>query len=339
MVKKLGFILVLIVLLVSLWLPIKPFNSNQDQDNMNSSISISEGLVIAGIYRNGSTSESIEEGISAREELERFGIDEFIFIDGKRNATDYLKGVKSMIDEEVDGIILGQPFEDQLEEIYDLLKSADIPYVITNSAISHTQYNDNSPTIGVDDYAAGHMTGDWMANYTIKNGLIDNEVVGLIFISDRRLPNMQLRTQGQRNRFYEMIPYFDENNVFEIDFDGTIEDGLKMTTGVIVNTLDVSYWLILASSDEGAIGAVRSLEQLGMDSKAVVATIGGSLGANEFKKEYSALKGSGYYSSAKIGSEAAKVLSAAIHQENPEKETYFNTIIITHDNYLEYVTD
>ncbi len=112
------------------------------------------------------------------------------------------------------------------------------------------------------------------------------------------------------------------------------------TKGVFINTLDITYWLVMASSDEGAIGAVRSLEQLGMDSSASVTSIGGSLAVSEFKREYSALKSSGYYSPSRIGRESAKELHDIITgKEQAIEETFFNAVLITKDNYQEYVED
>lgn len=339
MKKRWMFIMILMILILSIWLPNLSTDDNTGAELQSPLVDVEDEIVVAGIYRNGSASQFIEEGINTADELESAGVTDFIFMDGKRNEALYLKSVEAMIDEEVDGIILSQPFEGQITIIDNLLRDAGIPYVITNGSADQENSMVSTSTVGIDDYAAGHMTGDWIANYTIKNGLIDAETVGLLYINQENLPNMTRRREGQRDRFNEMIPYFDMNNVYETDFNGTIDDGLKKTTGVVVNALDISYWVVLATSDEGAIGAVRALEQLGMDSKSVVTSIGGNLAVNEFRKEYSALKGAGYFASAKVGNEAAKVLLSMILDKGDIISTTFNTVIITRDNYLEYVED
>lgn len=342
MVKKIWFVLVFTCLIGSLLLTGIFFDDDAESGKL-SEVQSTNGLVVAGIYRNGSAVEFIEEGISTKEKLEEAGITDFIYMDCKRDPGLYMKSVMTMIEEDVDGMILSQPFTGQLREIDRLLEEADIPYVIADLSLEGDDdglsEEIEASTVNVDDYAAGHMTGDWMANYTIKNGLIDNETVGLLFLSQDNLANMMTRKDGQMNRFQEMIPYFDSSFIFESTFDGTVEDSLDKTTGIIVNTLNVSYWLVLATSDEGAIGAVRSLEQLGMDGKAAVVSIGGNLAVNEFKKEYSALKSSGYYASTLIGSQAADKLLEAMKGDKQTSSTSFNTVIITRDNYLEYVAD
>ncbi len=342
MSKKIWFVLVIVCLIGSLFLP-GLFFAGDAHKGISSEVQSKRGMVVAGIYRNGSAVEFIEEGISTKERLEQAGIVDFIYMDCRRDPGLYMKSVTTMIEEDVDGVILSQPFAGQLREIDRLLEEADIPYIIADLTLNDgddgLSKEIETSTVNVDDYAAGHMTGDWMANYTIKNGLIDNETVGLLYLSQDSLGNMMTRKEGQMNRFQEMIPYFDPNFVFEASFDGTVEDSLDKTTGIMVNALNISYWLVLATSDEGAIGAVRSLEQLGMDGKAAVVSIGGNLAVNEFKKEYSALKSSGYYASTKIGSEAADKLLKVMSGDKEASSTAFNTVIITRDNYLEYVVD
>jgi len=338
MAKKI-IILVLIAITIFLIVPVDIFDNDESDKafNMHSQM---EERVIAGIYRDGTASWFIDEGLSAKKELMEVGISEFIFIDGKRNAQDYIKGVQAMVDEKVDGIILCQPYAEQFSYIVNLLDNAGIFYVSTNGTMRDYFGNQYAPSVGVDDYALGHMTGDWMANYTIKNGLTDTEKVGLVFISNTDLPNSDKRKEGQMNRFLEMVPYFDQTRIYNVSFDGTMEDSMIKTTNIFVNKLNISYWLVMSTNDEGAIGAVRSLEQLGMDSKAAVISIGGTLAVGEFKKEYSALKASGYYSSARIGKESAKQLFAKMKGEELDSiETLFNAVIITKDNYQEVVED
>lgn len=337
-------IIIVLLIIICVFILVSNYSSDDEtttnSEDENSQFVTSDKTIIAGIYRDGSKSWFIDEGLSASIESKALGAFEYIFIDGNESKEDYLQGIDSIIDEEVDGVILCQPYEELSDEIAKRLEEVDIPFVSTNVSMNGKDGKLLAPVIGVDDYALGHMTGDWMANYTIKNGLVDNETVGLIFLKNSELPNMQLRLEGQYERFKEMVPYFDDKQSFFVEYNGGTEDGLNQTLKILYNNLEVTYWLVMTGNDEGAIGAVRALEQLGMDSKAAVVSIGGTLAINEFKKEYSALKASSYYSSSKIGREAAKELFDLI--ENPMKEydeTYFNAVIITKDNYQEFVED
>lgn len=342
MTKIQFFVLISIVIMFALVLFMNSTSNNLqlDSTSISDSVITSDKIIIAGIYRDGSKSVYINEGLSALNESKKLGAYEFIYIDGNNNEQDYMQGIDSIIDEEVDGVILCQPYESLSDEITDKLTKANIPFVSTNTPIKNIKGQLMAPIIGVDDYALGHMTGDWMANYTIKNGLIDVETVGLMLLVNNTLPNMESRKEGQINRFMEMIPYYDENKIYNVSYNGSTEDSLDKTLHILMNHLDITYWLVLATSDEGALGAVRGLEQLGMDSNASVVSIGGSVTLSEFKREYSALKASSYFSSSKIGIESARALYELINNNNTEyKETYFNAVIITKENYQEFVED
>ncbi len=199
--KRILIILALFIIVILTVTPEKTPDDSSEKPADSQTISDGEEYVVAGIYRNGSASWFIDEGLSAKAELERLGVSEFIYIDGKRNPEDYLLGVKGMIDEQVDGMILCQPYEENYDAIADMLVEADIPFVTTNTSMRDPNQNLYAPSIGVDDYALGHMTGDWMANYTIKNGLTDTENVGLLLLANGALVNMELRKQGQIDRF------------------------------------------------------------------------------------------------------------------------------------------
>lgn len=335
-------IIIIVLFIICLYILISDYskkpNSSLEPEESESGFITNDKVIIAGIYRDGSKSWFIDEGLSASIESKNQGAYEYIFIDSKKNKDDYIQGITSIIDDGVDGVILCQPYEELSDEIAAMLNEADIPFVSTNVSMISTSGNLLAPVIGVEDYALGHMTGDWMANYTIKNGLIDTQNVGLILLKNEELPNMQLRLDGQYKRFKEMVPYFDEQQSFFVDFNGGTEDGFNQTMKTLYSHLDITYWLVMAGNDEGAIGAVRALEQLGLDSNAAVVSIGGTLAINEFKKEYSALKAASYYSSSKIGTESAIVLFDLINE--PGKgftETNFNAVLITKDNYQEFV--
>ena len=86
----------------------------------------------------------------------------------------------------------------------------------------------------------------------------------------------------------------------------------------------VAKWLVMASNDEGGIGAVRALEQLGLDKSSAVISIGGYLAKEEFKKEYSALKAASYYSASKIGSVSGEsLMNKILYNEAIPKEQLF----------------
>ena len=311
-------------------------DNEQLQENTTGVLTQNNQVTIAGIYKDGSKGWFINEGLSAEEEVTRMGAEEFIYIDVKMDEDIYKQALASIIDEEVDGVIICIPDQSLSQMTMNILKEENIPVVATNDPIVGDRGQLLTPFVGVDDYALGDMTGDWMANYVIKNGLMLNEDVGVLILENNQQMNMKKRAVGQYERFIEMIPSFDENRIFRLDYNGETENAFNVAMDVFIEETNIKTWLVMTGNDEGAIGVVRSLEQLGLDQNASIVSIGGTLAIEEFNREYSALKASGYYSPEKIGKESAQVLMKYIlHQEPMPKQQLFNAEIITKNNYQE----
>ncbi len=295
-----------------------------------------EPIIIVGIYKDGSRGWFITEGLSAEKQAKELGAKSFIFIDAKMDNTTYLKALNAAVDEGADGVIICIVDQGMSEETVAFFKDYDIPVVATNDPIMDENGNHLTPFVGVDDYALGNMSGDWMANYAIKNGLSQQRDIGVLILENANVSQMEQRGLGQRDRFLEMIPDFNEEQLISLAYDGTIEDAFEKSMQLFGNHREVATWLVMTVNDEGAIGSVRALEQLGIDQNAAVVSIGGTLAIDEFRREYSALKAASYYSPEKIGAESVKILMDYIQNQKPmPKKQLFNAVIITKDNYQE----
>ena len=310
--------------------------NGQLEENTTEVLTQANQITIAGIYKDGSKGWFINEGLSAEKEATRLGAEEFIYIDVKMDEDIYQQALTSMIDEDVDGVIICIPDQSLSQTTVDILRKENIPIVATNDPIVGSNGRLLTPFVGVDDYALGDMTGDWMANYAIKNGLMLNEDVGVLILENDQQMNMQERAEGQYERFIEMLPGFDKKRIFRLNYNGETENAFNVAMDVFIQETKIRTWLVMTGNDEGAIGVVRSLEQLGLDQNASIISIGGTLAIEEFNREYSALKASSYYSPEKIGKESANILMKYIIDQEPMPEKQlFNAEIITKDNYQE----
>lgn len=316
-----------------------PYSSKRQESSTKEQTAIidqEDPIVLVGIYKDGSRGWFITEGLSAEKEAKAMGADSFIFIDAKMDNATYLKALNAAVDEEADGVIICIVDQTLSEETVTFFESHDIPVVATNDPIINDDGDYLTPFVGVDDYALGNMTGDWMANYAIKNGLSQQDNIGVVILENSKVSQMEQRGLGQRERFLEMIPDFDEKQLYSLEYDGTIEDAFENSMQLLGSQRTVSTWLVMTVNDEGAIGAVRALEQLGIDQNAAVVSIGGTLAIDEFKREYSALKAASYYSPEKIGAQSVQILMDYIKRQEPmPQKQLFNAVIITKENYQE----
>ncbi|WZL81112.1 substrate-binding domain-containing protein [Vallitaleaceae bacterium 9-2] len=327
---------IVIILCILLLVGCTPKGADEQQEQSEHNIAPKDRITIAGIYKDGSKGWFIHEGLSAEEEASRLGAKEFIYIDVKMDPELYEQALTSMIDEEVDGVIICIPDQNLSQMTVDILREEKIPVVATNDPIVAQSGRLLTPFVGVDDYALGDMTGDWMANYAIKNGLMIKEDVGVLILENNQQINMKERANGQYERFVEMIPGFDVNRIFRINYNGETENAFNVAMDMFTQEKEITTWLVMTGNDEGAIGVVRSLEQLGLDQNASIISIGGTLALDEFNREYSALKASSYYSPKKIGKKSAEILMEYILYSEPmPQRQLFNAEIITKDNYQE----
>lgn len=316
-----------------------PYTSEWEEGASKEGTSIidpNEPMTIVGIYKDGSRGWFITEGLSAEKQAKELGAESFIFIDAKMDNDTYYKALNAAVDEGADGVILCIVDQAMSEETVAFFENYDIPVVATNDPIMDGDGNYLTPFVGVDDYALGNMTGDWMANYAIKNGLSQQEDIGVVILENSKVSQMEQRGLGQRERFLEMIPNMKKEQLISLEYDGTIEDAFEESMQLFGNNRKVSTWLVMTVNDEGAIGSVRALEQLGIDQNAAVVSIGGTLAVDEFRREYSALKAASYYSPEKIGAQSVQILMDYLeHQEPMPQKQLFNAVIITKDNYQE----
>ena len=75
---------------------------------------------------------------------------------------------------------------------------------------------------------------------------------------------------------------------------------------MITGNPQITKWLVLAVSDEGAVGAARALESAGLAADSMCVGLGGYYCPEEFANETSPFRAAAYFSARSVGGAAAQ---------------------------------
>ncbi len=297
-----------------------------------------EKIVIAGIYKAGDQVWFIDEGAAAEEMARSMGADDFIYIDAKMNPDTYLQAIDNVIAQQVDGVLTCIPDQQLSQVTVQKLSDAGIPVIAADDALQDEEGNKLAPWVGISGYKIGYANGEWMAKYAVDNRLDTDEEAGLLILTMNTVSSVVPRTDGEYDAFTEALPDFSQERIYYADYNGETDKGFTATSGIVTANPQIKKWMIMSGNEEGAVGAVRALEQAGLDRESVVIGLGGYLAIGEFEKEYSAMKAATYFSSQAVGGSSAKFLMEYIidGKEIP-METAVDAEIITKDNYKDIV--
>jgi len=296
--------------------------------------------VIAGIYKAGDQVWFIDEGKAAKEMALSMGASDFIFIDAKMNPDTYLQAVDNVIAQKVDGVVTCIPDQKLSQVVVNKLKEANIPVIAVDDALQNESGKKIAPWVGIDGEKIGQANGEWMAKYAVDNKLdTDNEAAVLILTMDT-VSSCVPRTVGELEKFKEVLPNYSDSKIFKADYDGTTDKGFNAAAAIITAHPEIKKWMVMGANEEGTVGAVRALEQAGLDKNSCVVGLGGYLAKDEFKKSYSAMKAATYFSSNDIGGTSVKELMDNIQNktEIPEVKAV-DAVIVTKDNYEKVMGD
>lgn len=297
-------------------------------------------VVIAGIYKAGDQVWFIDEGKAAKEMASSMGASDFLYIDAKMNPDTYLQAVDNVIAQKVDGVVTCIPDQKLSQVVVNKLKEANIPVIAVDDALQDESGKKIAPWVGIDGEKIGQTNGEWLAKYAIDNKLdTDNEAAVLILTMDT-VSSCVPRTVGELEKFKEVLPNYSDSKIFKADYDGTTDKGFNAAAAIITAHPEIKKWMVMGANEEGAVGAVRALEQAGLDKDSCVVGLGGYLAKDEFKKSYSAMKAATYFSSNDIGGTSVKELMDYIQNktEIPEEKAV-DAVIVTKDNYEEVMGD
>ena len=254
------------------------------------------------------------------------------------DAEEEMNAIDNAIANKADGIIICTSDQTMSQAIVDKCEEAGIPVVAADDALQDAEGNKLVPWVGINGYVIGEACAEWMADYVTENDLASQENVGLLLMTMDTVSSCVPRTEGQYDKFTELVPDFDTSKIYRADYDGTTDKGNKAATAVITGHPEITKWLVMAANEEGAIGAVRSLESAGLDADACVVGLGAYMAKDEWNDkgaEGVCMKASAYFSAQSVGEGSVEVLQKLIDGEEPPMETAVDAVVVTPEDYKE----
>lgn len=305
-----------------------------------SSSSGSKKVVIAGIYKAGDQVWFIDEGKAAKKMALSMGAKDFVFVDAKMNPDTYLQAVDNVIAQKVDGVVTCIPDQKLSETVVAKLKAANIPVIAADDALQDESGKKIAPWVGINGEKIGETNGAWMAKYVQDNKLQDDDSSAVLLLTMDTVSSCVPRTKGELAKFKETLPSYKDSKIFKADYDGTTDKGFNGAAAIFTAHPNIKKWLVMSANEEGAVGAVRALEQAGIDKTSCVIGLGAYLAKDEFKKSYSAMKAATYFSSNDVGGTSAKLLMDYIlNKKEIPAETAVDAVIVTKENYQKVMGD
>ena len=249
-----------------------------------------------------------------------------------------MNAIDNAIANNADGIVICTSDQTMSRRLLTSAEEIDIRIVAADDALQDAEGNKLAPWVGIDAYNIGAACGEWIANYAMDNDLVGKDNVGLLMMTMDTVSSCVPRTEGEFDKFTEMVPDFDENKIFRADYDGTTDKGNTAATAVITGHPEITQWLVVAANEEGAIGAVRSLESAGLDKDACVVGLGAYMAKDEWNDKGAdgvCMKASAYFPATAVGEGSIEVLLQMINGEEPEMETAVAATMVTPENYKE----
>lgn len=292
-------------------------------------------LVVYGIYKAGDQTWFIDEGAAAQKAVEEAG-GEFIYVDAKMNPEEYLKAIDNAIANKASGIVTCIPDQTMSQTVVDKCEEAGIPVVAADDALQDAEGEKLAPWVGINAYKIGEANGEWLANYVNENDLAKKEDVGLLVMTMDTVSSCVPRAEGELDKFNELVPDFNQDNIFKADYDGTTDKGNTAAAAVITANPQIKTWLVTGANEEGCIGAARALESAGLDADACVVGLGAYMAKDEWNNkgaDGTCVKASAYFSEDSVGAGSVEVLLGMINGEEVEMETAVDAVVVTPEDY------
>ena len=211
------------------------------------SASAADKLVVYGIYKAGDQTWFIDEGDAAKKAVEDAG-GEFIYVDAKMSPEEYLKAIDNAVANNASGIITCTPDQTLSQAAVDKAKDADIPIVACDDALQDDAGEKLAPWVGINAYAIGQTNGEWMANYAKDNDLVGKDEVGLLIMTMDTVSSCVPRAEGEYDKFKEVCPDFNEDNIFYADYDGTTDKGNTAAAAVLTANPQITTWMVMGDA-------------------------------------------------------------------------------------------
>ncbi len=279
-----------------------------------------DGFVIVGLYKMGTAEWFLQEGEASRQIIEAAG-GTFKYMDCETDGAKFMEMLDTCIADKVDGVLTCIPDQNLSQAAVAKLSEAGIPVIACDDALEDENGTLLAPWVGIDAYNIGAGIGEWAAQYIQDNNLLDDPSFGIMLMTADTVSSCVPRTEGQIDKLTELLPGIDAK-IYRADHDTNMETGNVAASAVITGNPQITKWLVLAVSDEGAVGAARALESAGLAADSMCVGLGGYYCPEEFANETSPFRAAAYFSARGVGGAAAQEMLDYLQNGTPIPEKY-----------------
>jgi len=280
MVKKIGVILMLVVVLASV-----SFLACSKQDKQDN-----KAPLVAYICKELTQEWFIGTSGAMREAVISRGARDLLLFDTQMNPDKYMEALDAVIARGDVSVLIVTPPDQQLSQVtVDRCKAANIKVLANDDGLIDQNGHYLAPAQELNAYMVGTGIGEYLGKYYNSNNMHTNYASTAFMLMDMpEVSSCVPRTDGARDKFMELVPQFEQSKIIRVAYNGTSDMGFNVAAATITANPQITRWIVMAPNDEGAQGATRALEQANLDRNAIVAGVGGYLAKDEFKKDFSA---------------------------------------------------
>lgn len=247
--------------------------------------------------------------------------------------------IENAIADKADAIVTCVPDQTMSQAVVERCNEAGVPVIAVDDGLIDEAGNKIAPWFGIDAYNIGYAAGEWLADYAKDNNLLEDESVGLLYMTMSTVSSCVPRTEGAQQAWADKLGDAMADRTFYGDYETTMELAYNAASAVITANPQIKTWLVMNPSENGALGSGSALEEAGLDDTSCVVNLGGDEMANQWDSgNYSVVKVCAYFSGFVVGREAGKaVANYLIFGTELPGEYATPAEMMTQDNYLDVV--
>jgi ribose transport system substrate-binding protein len=263
------------------------------------------------------------------DEAQKLGWDTLL-LNNNFDANTALTNADAMVLKNVDVAVEFQLYEDVMPAMMDKFKAANIPVITIDIPAPGATF------VGVDNYKAGQVAGNWLAKYAQDNWngqpdlvlLLDDPTVG-------ELPKK--RVDGIYDAIVAGLPNLDKSKILRQPGGGMREKGMDITRAVMTSHPDAHKILISGIDDISLLGGLAAVEELGRQKDTVFFGQGGELEAiPEVRDPNSPYMGTVGYFFENYGKKVIETAQKLVKGETVPEFVYVDIAPITKENVDQY---
>ena len=300
-------------------------------------------LKVYGIYKSESPyfvneAASIEKSLKAKGE--EYGIDvTWTFLNCDGDAEKYMTQIDTAIADNADAIVTCIPDQTMSEAVVAKCEAAGVPVVACDDPLKDGNNNKLAPWFGIDAYNIGYAAGEWVADYATENNLVEDETVGILYMTMNTTSSCVPRTEGEKQAMADKLPGAFEGRTYEVDYVTTMEDAYNGASAMIAGHPEIKSWLVMVASEQGALGVASAIENAGLAETSCVVTLGCDETTGHWEEgNYSVIRAAAYFSGKVVGKAAIEaVVEYLVNGTEMPKEYATPAVMVDPTNYQDHV--